>query len=69
MKVEVVYQTFVSKEIEVDDKFSLAIPAWENGDDEVYSKLVEELHSILRGDIPGDICEVLDEQDDVIYEM
>ena len=69
MKVKVVYQTFVSKEIEVDDKFSLAIPAWENGDDEVYTKLTEELHGILVKDIPGDICEVLDEQDDVIYEM
>ena len=69
MKVKVVYQAFVSKEIEVDDKFSLAIPAWENGDDKVYSELVEELHSILRGDIPGDIFEVLDEKDDVIYEM
>lgn len=69
MKVEVIYQAFVSKEIEVDDKFSLAIPAWENGDDEVYSKLVEELHSILKDNVPGDICTVLDEKDDVIYEM
>lgn len=69
MKVKVFYQSINCKEIEVDDKFSSAIPAWENGDDEVYSKLVEELHSILRDDIPGDICGVFDEQDDVIYEI
>lgn len=68
MKVKVVYHAFSSKEIEVDDKFSLAIPAWENGDDEVYTKLIEELHGILRENIPGDICEVFDEKDDVIYE-
>lgn len=68
MKVKVVYHAFSSKEIEVDDKFSSAIPAWENGDDEVYSKLVEELHGILRDDVPGYICEVFDEQDNVIYE-
>lgn len=69
MKVKVTYQAFLSKEIEVDDKFSSAIPAWEDGDDDAYMKLVEELHDILRGDVPGDICEVSDEQDNVIYEM
>lgn len=68
MKVKVVYHAFSSKEIEVDDKFSLAIPAYENGDDEIYTKLVEELHGILRENIPGYICRVSDEKDDVIYE-
>lgn len=69
MKVKVGYRAIVFEEIEVDDKFSQAIPAFDNGDDEVYTKLVEELHGILTKNILGDIVEVLDEQSYMIYEM
>lgn len=69
MKVKVTYQAFLSKEVEVDDKFSSAIPAWKNGDDDTYTKLVEELHDVLKANVLGDICEVSDEQDNVIYEL
>lgn len=65
MKVKVNY--YNTAEIEVDDKFADAIPAWEHGDDDTYEALVKELERVLSPQIPGDIYYVDDENGRMIY--
>ena len=68
MKVKVCY--FNTVEVEVDDKFADAIPAWKRGDYDTFEALTDELHQFLTLtiQIPGVICSVDDENGDVIYE-
>ena len=68
MKVKVCY--FNTAEVEVDDKFADAIPAWKRGDYDTFEALTDELHQFLTitTQIPGVICSVDDENGDVIYE-
>ena len=68
MKVKVCY--FNTAEVEVDDKFADAIPAWKRGDYDTFEALTNELHQFLTltTQIPGVICSVDDENGDVIYE-
>ena len=68
MKVKVCY--FNTAEVEVDDKFADAIPAWKRGDYDTFEALTDELHQFLTltTKIPGVICSVDDENGDVIYE-
>ena len=68
MKVKVCY--FNTAEVEVDDKFADAIPAWERGDYDTFEALTDELHQFLTltTQIPGVICGVDDEDGNVIYE-
>ena len=68
MKVKVCY--FNTAEVEVDDKFADAIPAWKRGDYDTFEALTDELHQFLTltTQIPGVICGVDDENGDVIYE-
>ena len=67
MKVKVCY--YNTAEIEVDDKFAEAIPAWKRGDYNIYEALVEELEQVLASQISGDICGVDDENGELIYEL
>ena len=69
MKVKVSYYGICTDEIDVDDKFAKAVPAWEDGDDDTYEALTGELHQILAPQIPGDICYVDDENGELIYEL
>lgn len=69
MKVKVGYYGVRIVEIEVDDKFAEALPAFERYDDNTYEVLTEELHQILAPQIPGDICYVNNENDELIYEL
>lgn len=69
MKVRVSYHGIRTVEIEVDDKFAEANSAWERGDNDTYEALTEELHQILAPQIPGDICNVDDENGELIYEL
>lgn len=69
MKVKVSYYGICTEEIEVDDKFAKAVPAWEDGDDDTYEALTEELHQILAPQVHGDICHVDDENGELIYEL
>ena len=68
MKVKVCY--FNTAEVEVDDKFADAIPAWKRGDYDTFEALTDELHQFLTltTQIPGVIGSVDDENGDVIYE-
>ena len=68
MKVKVCY--FNTAEVEVDDKFADAIPAWKRGDYDTFEALTDELRQFLTitTQIPGVICSVDDENGDVIYE-
>ena len=68
MKVKVCY--FNTAEVEVDDKFADAIPAWKRGDYDTFEALTDALHQFLTltTQIPGVICGVDDENGDVIYE-
>ena len=67
MKVKVGYYNTV--EIEVDDKFADAIPAWKRDDQDTFKALTDELHQVLVSQIPGDICCVDDENGELIYEL
>lgn len=67
MKVKVSY--YNTAEIEVDDKFADAIPAWKRDDKNTYEVLTNELHQILTSQISGDICCVEDENGELIYEL
>lgn len=69
MKVTVSYYVLNTAEIEVDDKFAEAIPAWRRGDYDTYEALIEELERVLSPQIPDEICAVDDENGDVIYEL
>ena len=65
MKVKVCY--YNTAEIEVDDKFADAVPAYERGDYNTFKALVDELDQVLSFQIPGDICGVDDENGELIY--
>ena len=69
MKVKVNYYALNTAEIEVDDKFADAIPAWKRGDYDTFEALTDELHQFLTPQIPGDICGVDDENGELIYEL
>lgn len=69
MKIKVSYTGIVTKEVEVDDKFADAIPAYERGDDDTYESLSDELHCLLVREIPGEICRVEDADNKTIYEL
>lgn len=69
MKIKVSYTGIVTKEVEVDDKFADAIPAYERGDDDTYESLSSELHCLLVREIPGEICRVDDADNKTIYEL
>ena len=65
MKVKVSY--YNTAEIEVDDKFADAIPAWKRDDKDTFAALTDELHKVLTSQIFGDICSVDDENGELIY--
>ena len=67
MKVKVNYYALNTAEIEVDDKFADAVPAYERGDYNTFRTLVDELDRVLSPQIPGDICGVDDENGELIY--
>ena len=67
MKVKVNYYALNTAEIEVDDKFADAVPAYERGDYNTFEVLVDELDQVLSSQIPGDICGVDDENGELIY--
>lgn len=69
MKVAVAHRATVTTVVEIDDKFAEALPAWENGDDETYTNLIDELHEILCRKVTGEICQVFTEDDEVLYEL
>ena len=67
MKVKVNYYALNTAEIEVDDKFADAVPAYERGDYNNIKALRDELDQVLHFQIPGDICSVDDENGELIY--
>lgn len=67
MKVKVNYYALNTAEIEVDDKFADAVPAYERGDYDTFKALRDELDQVLSFQIPGDICSVDDENGELIY--
>ena len=67
MKVKINYYALNTAEIEVDDKFADAVPAYERGDYNTFEALVDELDQVLSPQIPGDICGVDDENGELIY--
>ena len=67
MKVKVKYYALNTAEIEVDDKFADAVPAYERGDYNTFKALVDELDQVLSSQIPGDIYGVDDETGELIY--
>lgn len=69
MKVKVNYYALNTAEIEVDDKFADAVPAFERGDYNTFEALVDELDRVLSPQIPGDICCVDDENGELLYEL
>lgn len=69
MKVKVRYIGVVETEMEVDDKFAGAITAWENGDDDTYEKLTDELVGIVNREIPGDLSQIFDSNGELLCEM
>lgn len=69
MKVKVAYIGKVEKEIEVDDKFQKALPAWEEGNDDLFDKLTDELIAAINPQIDGDLSQIFDEAGNLICEM
>ena len=67
MKVKVCY--YNTAEIEVDDKFADALPAYKRGDYNTFDTLADELDQVLSSQVPGDICSVDDENGELIYEL
>ena len=67
MKVKVCY--YNTAEIEVDDKFADALPAYKRGDYNTFEALADELDQVLSSQVPGDVCEVDDENGELIYEL
>ena len=67
MKVKVCY--YNTAEIEVDDKFADALPAYKRGDYNTFDALADELDQVLSSQVPGDICSVDDENGELIYEL
>ena len=67
MKVKVCY--YNTAEIEVDDKFADALPAYKRGDYNTFEALADELDQVLSSQVPGDICSVDDENGELIYEL
>ena len=69
MKVKVVYIGRVETEIEVDDKFKETLPAWEDGNDELFDKLSDELIAAVLPQIDGDLSQIFDGTGQLICEM
>ena len=69
MKVKVNYYALNTAEIEVDDKFADAVPAYKRGDYNTFEALADELDQVLSSQVPGDVCEVDDENGELIYEL
>lgn len=69
MKVKVIYIGRVKTEIEVDDKFKEALPAWEDGNDELFDKLSDELIAAVLPQIDGDLSQIFDGAGQLICEM
>ena len=67
MKVKVCY--YNTAEIEVDDKFADALPAYKRGDYNTFEALADELDQVLSSQVLGDICSVDDENGELIYEL
>ena len=67
MKVKVCY--YNTAEIEVDDKFADALPAYKRGDYNTFEALADELDQVLSSQVPGDVCSVDDENGELIYEL
>ena len=67
MKVKVCY--YNTAEIEVDDKFADALPAYKRSDYNTFEALTDELHQVLSSQTSGDICRVDDENGELIYEL
>ena len=67
MKVKVNYYALNTAEIEVDDKFADALPAYKRGDYNTFEALADELDQVLSSQVPGDICGVDDENGELIY--
>lgn len=69
MKVKVVYIGRVETEIEVDDKFKETLPAWEDGNDDLFDKLSDELIAVVLPQIDGDLSQIFDGTGQLICEM
>ena len=69
MKIKVAYIGRVETEIEVDDKFKATLPAWEDGNDDLYDQLTDELIAIINPQIDGDLSQVFDSDGQLICEM
>lgn len=69
MKVKVVYIGRVETEIEVDDKFKATLPAWEDGNDDLFDKLSDELIAAIVPQIDGDLSQIFDNAGQLICEM
>jgi hypothetical protein len=68
MKIIVSYRSIVREEIEVDDRFTEALTAFDNGNYQRYDELTDELHQEIAGKF-GDIIAVYDgATEEVIYE-
>ena len=67
MKVKVCY--YNTAEIEVDNKFADALPAYKRGDYNTFEALADELDQVLSSQVPGDVCSVDDENGELIYEL
>ena len=69
MKVKVVYIGRVETEIEVDDKFKATLPAQEDGNDDLFDKLSDELIAAVLPQIDGDLSQIFDGSGDLICEL
>lgn len=69
MRVKVVYIGRVETEIEVDDKFKETLPAWKNGNDDLFDKLSDELIAEVLPQIDGDLSQIFDNSGELICEL
>ena len=68
MKIIVSYRSIVQEEIEVDDRFTEVLTAFDNGNYQRYDELTDELHQEIVNKF-GDIVAVYDgTTEEVIYE-
>lgn len=66
MKVRVEYIGRTTVEVEVNDRFN---EIWSIEDDDQFDKEVERMYGELCPQIPGDICQICDEQGNLIAEF
>lgn len=69
MKVTVYYYGICSEEVEVDEKFTDTLPAFERGDDDTYVSLTEELYQTLDRQVGGDIHSISDADGNTLFEV